>query len=92
MSGKLIKNALVMYDRETEPLWSQFVGEAVAGPLAGTKLDLVPAQMTTWRDWKTRHPNTLVLDGGSGRPLTGTSSISGTRARVSSAGLMSTTA
>ena len=68
MSGKLIKNALVMYDRETDSLWSQFIGEAVAGPLAGTKLDLVPAQMTTWSDWKTRHPNTLVLDGGLSQP------------------------
>ena len=29
VSGKLIMNALVMFDRQTETLWSQFLGEAV---------------------------------------------------------------
>ena len=64
VSGKLIMNSLVMYDRETESLWSQFIGEAVKGILAGTKLELLPSQITTWSDWKSRHPDTLVLDTG----------------------------
>jgi hypothetical protein len=55
-------NALVMYDRETDTLWSQFLGEGVEGPLAGTLLEIVPAELTTWREWKQRHPNTLALD------------------------------
>ena len=67
VSGKLIMNSLVMYDRETESLWSQFIGEAVKGPLAGTKLELIPSQITTWSDWKSRNPDTLVLDTGLGR-------------------------
>ena len=41
MSGKLIMNSLVMFDRETESLWSQFLGEAVEGPLSGVRLEFV---------------------------------------------------
>ena len=33
VSGKLIRNVLVMYDRETESYWSQLLGEAVDGEL-----------------------------------------------------------
>ncbi len=62
VSGKLILNALVMYDRQTDSLWSQFVGEAVEGPLAGTRLELVPSRLTTWAAWEEEYPDTLVLD------------------------------
>jgi len=61
VSGKLIMNALVMYDRQTESLWSQITGEAVLGPLQGTKLEFVPALHTTWAEWKALHPKTLAL-------------------------------
>jgi hypothetical protein len=66
VSGKLIMNVLVMYDRQTDSLWSQLTGEAVAGPLVGTKLEFVPAWQTTWADWKAQHPNTIALDKGYG--------------------------
>ena len=29
VSGKLLMNALIIYDRETDTLWSQFTGEAL---------------------------------------------------------------
>mgnify|MGYP005638502217 FL=1 len=61
VSGKLIMNVLVMYDRQTETLWSQLLGQAVDGPLKGTNLEFLPAWQTTWEDWKTTHPNTLAL-------------------------------
>jgi hypothetical protein len=61
VSGKLIMNVLVMYDRQTESLWSQLLGEAVEGRLQGTKLDFLPSLQTTWADWKTRYPDTLAL-------------------------------
>ena len=61
-------NALVMYDRETDTLWSQFLGRAVEGPLNDTELELVPSEITSWGDWKSRHPDTLLLDTGHGRP------------------------
>jgi hypothetical protein len=61
VSGKLIMNVLVMYDRQNDSLWSQLLGEAVEGPLKGAKLEFLPAVHTTWEDWKTQHPDTLAL-------------------------------
>lgn len=57
-------NVLVMYDRQTETLWSQLIGEAVEGPLKGTTLEFLPAWQTTWADWKAQYPDTLALQKG----------------------------
>ena len=46
VSGKLIMNALVMFDRETGTLWSHFLSQAISGPLKGTKLENVPVTLT----------------------------------------------
>ena len=68
VSGKLVMNVLVMYDRQTESLWSQLLGRAIRGPMEGTELTFLPAWQTTWQDWKERHPQTLALvKGYSGR-------------------------
>lgn len=61
VSGKLVMNVLVMYDRQTDSLWSQLLGEAIRGPLKGTELEFVPSEHTNWGDWKERHPDTLAL-------------------------------
>ncbi len=61
VSGKLWRDNLVMYDRATGSLWSQLLGAAVAGPLTGQKLEVVPSEVTTWSAWKRRHPDTLAL-------------------------------
>ena len=61
VSGKLYKDALVMFDRETGTLWTQVDGSALRGPLVGRRLTQVPAMQTTWKVWKKLHPNTLVL-------------------------------
>ena len=57
-----------MYDRETGSLWSQVLGKAVAGDLAGQSLQELPSQLTTWGDWKERHPDTLAMRVVGGRP------------------------
>ena len=62
VSGKLIRNVLVMYDRQTESYWSQLLGESVEGELVGTKLEFVPSWMMTWEQWQALHPETLALD------------------------------
>ncbi len=62
MSGKLIMNALVMYDHQTNTLWSQFLSKGVEGPLKDTDLELVPATQTTWEAWQQLHPDTKVLN------------------------------
>ncbi len=61
MSGLLYKENLLLFDRDTESLWSQLRGQAVAGHLAGTHLRLLPVSMSTWRNWRADHPLTLVL-------------------------------
>lgn len=67
VSGKLIRNVLVMYDRQTESYWSQLLGESVAGAMVGTKLEFLPSWMMTWERWKELHPDTLALDKGGRR-------------------------
>ncbi len=64
VSGKLIMNALVMYDHQTNTLWSQFLSRGVEGQLVGVELDAVPATQTTWAAWAALHPDTLALDKG----------------------------
>jgi len=60
-SGKLLYNNLVMYDRTTKSLWSQIWGEAIAGPLAGHKLQKVSTDVLTWGEWKRLYTSTVVL-------------------------------
>ncbi len=50
-----------MYDRKTRSLWSQVSGKAVAGSRAGEQLQEIRSEQTTWKRWRTRHPDTLVL-------------------------------
>jgi hypothetical protein len=62
VSGKLWANGLVMYDHQTDSLWSHVAGQAFTGPMRGTKLQMLPATRTDWGTWKRLHPDTLVLD------------------------------
>ena len=61
VSGKLLRNILVMYDRETNSEWSQVLGEALTGPLKGTKLELVASSRMSWKEWREQYPDTLAL-------------------------------
>lgn len=61
VSGLLYKSDMLLYDRKTESLWSQMMKQAVSGDLQGTKLSLLTSQNTTWKDWRTAHPDTVVL-------------------------------
>jgi hypothetical protein len=60
--GDLWGNAMTWWDHETGSIWSQPLGEAIAGPLAGTQLELLPSSLTTWEAWKVSYPDTLALD------------------------------
>lgn len=62
VSGKLIMNNLVMYDRQTGSLWLQISGEGIDGRFEGVALARVPHLQTTWGAWREEHPETLVLD------------------------------
>lgn len=60
-SGKLWKSNLVMYDRKTESLWPQILGEAVVGEMTGTKLKLLPSDQMRFGEWKRKFPQGEVL-------------------------------
>src|SRR3954465_5523397 len=53
-------------DVETGSRWQQSTGEAIDGPLKGTTLTLYDFVLTTWKEWRTRDPNTLVVQPTSG--------------------------
>jgi len=61
VSGLLYQSDMVMYDHQTESLWSQISMEAIAGPMTGSKLQHIFLEHTTWSEWRRSHPNTLVL-------------------------------
>ncbi len=62
-SGLLYRSNKLLFDQETASLWSSLTGEPVVGPVAELKLKLsaLPVVTTTWREWRMRHPDTLVL-------------------------------
>ncbi len=60
-SGLLINSNKIMVDTQTETLWEQLTGVAIAGPLKGTTLDRFPITVTRWSDWVAEHPDTDVL-------------------------------
>lgn len=64
VSGKLHANSLIMYDHQTESLWSHLVGAAVTGPMKGERLKSLPYMFTHWDTWKTLSPRSRVLTSG----------------------------
>ena len=64
-TGMLIEGNKVMFDEETESLWSQHRGVPIAGEhLAADdarRLDVRPVTQTTWGAWRSRHPDTRAL-------------------------------
>lgn len=61
VSGLLYNSDVLLYDRQTESLWSQIMMEAVAGPVKGEKLQMVPTMNTSFGEWKKKYPETLIL-------------------------------
>jgi hypothetical protein len=62
-SGLLYRSNKLMYDDQTLSLWSSLTGEPVSGPLvpSGIRLPILPLTVTSWREWRHRHPDTTVL-------------------------------
>ncbi len=59
--GALYKGAMTWFDHATGSVWSQPFGEAIAGPLVGRSLELMPSQLTTWGQWLDANPESRVL-------------------------------
>lgn len=61
VSGKLLYNTLVMFDRESNSLWSQLYGGGIQGRWSGTSLRAFPSIHTDWATWYRQHPGSQVL-------------------------------
>jgi hypothetical protein len=61
VSGLLWNRSLVMYDQETDSLWSHLLGRAMQGSLRGKTLEQVPSVMTDWKTWSRQHPDGTVV-------------------------------
>ena len=60
-TGKLRNSDLVMYDRETESWWQQFLGEAIVGELTGSSLKIIPARLEAYGLAKARSAEAQIL-------------------------------
>ncbi len=60
-SGRLYNSALVMYDRQTESLWSHYTGQAIAGVLTGAQLELIPVATVAFETFLADYPDGLVM-------------------------------
>jgi hypothetical protein len=72
ISGLLWNSNLLLYDRRSnwkeESLWSQVNMRAVTGPAAreGLRMTFLPSELTTWGEWRLKHPTTTVLSDSTG--------------------------
>lgn len=61
ISGLLYQSDVLFYDRETQSLWSQLEMKSVSGKMAGTDFIVLPSTLATWKEWREKYPDTLVL-------------------------------
>jgi hypothetical protein len=65
VSGRLVNNNLIMYDRGTETWWSQVLATSLPGPWNDPSefrsLSEFRLVWTTWERWTDKHPDTQVL-------------------------------
>lgn len=66
VSGGLIESNMIMFDRDSETLWQQSTGRALAGDFVGAELALHPFQLVTLGDVRNTQPDALVLSADTG--------------------------
>ncbi|WP_198649929.1 DUF3179 domain-containing protein [Zobellella maritima] len=66
VSGLLYNSNVLLYDRQSESLWSQVMARAISGPMKGRMLNTLPLSLTSWQSWYRRHPDTRVLSADTG--------------------------
>ena len=57
---------MLLYDHQTESLWSQIKSETVTGYLIGSRLKVLPSTHMYWAIRKSKHPKTQVLSANNG--------------------------
>ena len=66
VSGRLYKSNVLLYDHQTESLWSQLKRQAISGPRAGSILQILPSGRVKWKTWQKQNRKTLVLSDNTG--------------------------
>ena len=65
VSGRLLNNNLIMYDRGTEFWWPQVLASSIPSPwndvTEPASLREFRVVWTSWEQWRTQHPDTRVL-------------------------------
>ena len=65
-TGKLRNSDLVMWDRQTESWWQQLSGESIVGRLSGKALELLPASIISFHDFREAFPQGEILSRSTG--------------------------
>ena len=60
-TGKLRNSDLVMYDRQTESWWQQFLGKGIIGVMSGKLLKMLPSRLESFASFKKRASDGKVL-------------------------------
>ena len=60
-TGKLRNSDLVMYDRQTESWWQQFIGTGIVGEYTNHELNSIPARLESFQKFKLRHSKGKIL-------------------------------
>ncbi len=61
VSGLLYNSDMLLYDRQSESLWSQIKSQAISGPYVGKKLKMIVTENTTLGAWKVKYPASQIL-------------------------------
>lgn len=60
-TGRLRKSDLIMYDRQTETWWQQFVGKGIVGKLTDRELEQWPSQIVSFATFREAFPDGKIL-------------------------------
>ncbi|WP_108650566.1 DUF3179 domain-containing protein [Dongshaea marina] len=66
ISGKLYKSNVLLYDHQTDSLWSQLKEKAITGPMSGATLKQLPSVQISWKNWQRKQAATEVLSDDTG--------------------------
>lgn len=66
VTGELLNNNSLIYDRMTASIWSQLTGACIEGPQAGKRLSPIQVTWMSWKGARDRYPAAQVLSRSTG--------------------------
>ena len=66
VTGEILNNNTLLYDRMTASVWSQLTGTCVDGPLLGKRLSPIQVTWASWKGARDRYPEAQVLSRSTG--------------------------